>query len=411
MMDSSHIRRVAIFRNDLLAPSETFIHSQATALGRWKPVLLGRRRIDGGLPLGDIDVRLSPPARGALARWPERLGFRLERPIPRLALALRGLDVDLVHAHFGTDATDIWPSVKSVGLPMLVTLHGYDINIHREWWEAGHGGGHRRDYPRRLLKMAGDPSIAFIAVSNAIKQRAVGYGIPAEKITIAYVGVDTCRFRPGQVPLARRSRRILFVGRMVEKKAPLLMVRAFSEVRKGMPDAELVMVGDGPLLGEARRFAEALNLPVSFRGSCTSDEVLAELHQARVFCLPSITAANGDAEGLPISILEAQACGVPVVTSATGGVSEGLIDGETGGVFQNGSTTGLASELRQWLDEGRATPGVSRAASNFAADRFGLGKCSGLLEEIYDEVSGNPPAGRRGDAFSSADPLTSNMAP
>src|SRR5690606_12677303 len=133
---------------------------------------------------------------------------------------LNRLQADLVHAHFGIDATDIWPSVKKAGLPMLVTLHGYDINIDREWWEDGHEGLRRRVYPQRLLTMAKDPKVHFIAVSQAIKKRAIEFGITPEKITVSYIGVDTDRFKPAGLPLSERKRRVLFVGRMVEKKAP-----------------------------------------------------------------------------------------------------------------------------------------------------------------------------------------------
>src|SRR5699024_5679577 len=149
------------------------------------------------------------------------------------------------------------------------------------------------------------------------------YGIPDEKVTVSYIGVDTQRFQPQGRPVTQRLKRILFVGRMVEKKAPQLLVRAFAQARKNVEDAELVMIGDGPLLEETRALAVHLGAPVTFLGTCPHSEVQKQLHQARVMCLPSVTAENGDAEGLPTVIVEAQACGVPVVTSARGGATEG----------------------------------------------------------------------------------------
>ena len=80
---------------------------------------------------------------------------------------------------------------------MLVTLHGYDININRGWWEAGYGGPAMRNYPKRLLELASHPRVSFIAVSEAIRRRAISYGIPEEKITVRYIGVDTSKFRAG----------------------------------------------------------------------------------------------------------------------------------------------------------------------------------------------------------------------
>jgi glycosyltransferase involved in cell wall biosynthesis len=218
--------------------------------------------------------------------------------------------------------------------------------------------------------MAREPAVTFIAVSKAIRQRAVDYGIPAEKVSVAYIGVDVHRFKPGGLPLEQRRKRILFVGRMVEKKAPLLMVQAFAEVRKQMPEAELVMIGEGPLLAAARALAAQLGVPVEFLGASTSDDVLAQMHEARVFCLPSVTASNGDAEGLPISVLEAQACGVPVVTSARGAVGEAVTDGESGLCVGEFALTALASCLTRLLRDDRLSVELSTSARTSVVKSF-----------------------------------------
>jgi glycosyltransferase involved in cell wall biosynthesis len=381
-----HTKRVAIFRSELLRPTETFIRDQATELTTWHPVLLGLKEIAQGLRTPDIAREVVTGSGNPLLRT---LYFWFSRPIPQLVKRLRQLRVSLIHAHFGTDATDIWPSVKALDLPMLVTLHGYDINIHREWWERGHGGLRRRVYPRRLLRLAQEPRVRFIAVSKAIKQRAIEYGIPEEKISVSYIGVDVRRFRPSGLPLSQRRKRILFAGRMVEKKAPLLMIRAFAEVRRKIQDAELTMIGNGPLLDDARKLAAQLAVPVEFIGTCTSDEVLAEMHKARVFCLPSITATNGDAEGFGLVLLEAQACGVPVITSALGGSDEGLLNGKTGYAFNEGSMKDLVSGLLESMSDDSALIHTSTNAVKFASEFFDIRRCTRDLEFIYDKLAQN----------------------
>jgi glycosyltransferase involved in cell wall biosynthesis len=378
------MNRVAIFRADLLPVSETFIRDQASALVHWRPVLFGLRELPGGLETPGIQREIVSSGN----RVSDTLRFWLSRPNPHLVRCLKEMDIDLAHAHFGTDATDIWPSVKAAGLPMLVTLHGYDINIHREWWEAGHGGLRRRVYPRRLLRMAEDPTVHFIAVSKAIKERAIKFGIPEGKITVAYIGVDIRRFKLGGLPLEQRRKRILFVGRMVEKKAPLLMIRAFADVRRAIPDAELAMIGDGPLLSDAKRLAGDLATPVMFLGARGSDEVLAQMHEARVFCLPSVVAANGDAEGFGLALLEAQSCGVPVVSSALGGADEGLLDEITGYKFDAGNIGALVKRINALFDDSDKAARMSAAASAFAAKNFDVARLCGTLEQIYMSNSG-----------------------
>ena len=375
--DRPRRQRVALFCNDLLPISQTFIRDQAGELRNWEPILTGFREISEGLATPGIDRELLPT--------PSRQQFWFNRPSPGIVHSLTSLDVALVHAHFGTCATDIWPSVKAAGLPMLVTLHGYDINIHRWWWEQGHGGLRRRVYPSRLLKMAQDPTVHFIAVSMAIQERAIEYGIPAEKIAVSYIGVDTERFNLGKFPLDQRRKRILFTGRMVEKKAPSLMVRAYAKVLQSVPDAELVMIGDGPLLEDAKHLASILNAPVMFLGARYSDEVLTQLHEARVFCLPSITAQNGDAEGFGLVILEAQATGVPVVSSAKGGAYEGLLEGETGYRFPEGNVDECATYIISILSGALDASAMSLATRSFVEKNFSIAHLSVDLERIYQK--------------------------
>lgn len=374
------MKRLAIFRSHLLSVSETFIRDQAGALSRWQPILMGFEELADGLPTPGIQREIVSDGRNWLIR---SLRFWLWLENPKLIKRMNELNISLVHAHFGTSATRIWPSIKAAGLPLVVTLHGHDITINRDWWESGLGGLRGRVYPRRLLRMAQDPSVSFIAVSEAIKNCAIEYGIPAEKITVSYIGVDTERFKLGPIPMGARPKRVLFVGRMVEKKAPRLLVRAFAEVHNQIPDSELVMIGDGPLLEAVQRLAAELKVPVTFLGACTSEEVLEQLHQARVFCLPSVTASNGDKEGLPISVLEALACGVPVVTSASGAVNEVIHAQVSGLAIMENDPTGLQDAIVQLLRESNER--LSSIARTYCIDHFNLNTRTQHLETLYDQ--------------------------
>jgi glycosyltransferase involved in cell wall biosynthesis len=375
-------KRVAIFALDVLPISQTFIRDQAEALTSWEPVLIGRRSIDHGLETPDLQREIVTESGGRLA---QTLRYWFWHSDPKLTKRFRQLKIRLVHAHFGIGAIEAWPSVKAAGLPMLVTLHGIDINVHRHWWEAGHAGLRLRLYPRRLLRMAHEPSVRFLAVSESIKRRAIEYGIPEHKVTVSYIGVDTARFRPAGLPIEKRRMRILYVGRMTEKKAPLLMIQAFASVKKQMPEAELVMIGAGPLLEDAKQLALSLHLPVDFRGAQSATEVLEQLHQARVFCLPSITANNGDAEGLPISILEAMACGVPVVTSANG--ADDILRGDHCLVLiKQGDTHALSSSIIRLLSDRRDATAISQRARRTIETRFSLHQNVKSLENEYNQA-------------------------
>jgi glycosyltransferase involved in cell wall biosynthesis len=367
-----------VFRTSLLPLSETFIRNQVLALKRWRARLMGLRYVDG-LDRANLECEL-------LTQWPDLLRSvlrELNLPPPGVRERLRRLNPAIAHVHFGTDLVALWPMLNRLQIPILATLHGYDINTYPEVWRRSWRASRR--YPQRLLEIGRDERVRFVAVSEAIKARAIEFGLPADRVVVRYIGVDMEQFSPGGVPVAQRRPRILFVGRMVEKKGPLILIRAFADVRRRVSDAELVMIGAGPLLESARALADSLQVPVQFRGAVSSARVKEEMELARVCCLPSITAESGDAEGLGIAIVEAQAAGVPVVTSARGGMGEAIEHGVTGFGFAEGDVDALSAALMPLLTDDSLAAAMSAAARDRACKLFDLNKCTALLESFYDQ--------------------------
>lgn len=385
--DTTVPKTVLVYRNDLLPISETFIKEQVMALRDWRPVLVGRRLLHQ-LPLDDLDVRIVGPRQSSFASrllWKARRAFGI---VPsNVTHGLKAENAQLVHAHFGMDALDAWPIARALNLPMLVTLHGYDINVNRDWWEAGHAGLRLRMYPRRLLRLAQQPRVRFIAVSQAVRQRAIAFGIPADKIAVSYIGIDTSKFTPGETAVAQRPLQVLFVGRLVEKKGCRHLIEAMSAVQREVPAAQLTVVGDGPLRQDLENMAIKSGVRAIFRGARPSADVKRELDASRILCLPSITAGNGDAEGFGIVLLEAQASGVPVVTSAQGGATEGIREGLTGYSFPEGDVTALARILIDLLKDDKILVRAAERGPNFVSTEFDLTRCTQRLESQYDAFS------------------------
>lgn len=380
------MKKVLVCRCSLLPYSETFIREQVLSYSRWQPTLAGLRRVPG-LPLDEMQTRVLLEASPNAPKRAYYAALQLLNRAPRIVVErLRAEAPSLVHVHFGVDAVTLWPALKQLEVPVVVTLHGYDINRSRESWERRWWVPNEHYYPQRLIRMARHPNVHFVAVSEVIKRRAIDYGIPAEKLSVQYIGIDTQRFNVGAVPVNRRPPRILFVGRLVEKKGGEYLLEAFARVRKDVPDAELVMIGDGPKRAELGALAARLNVPVTFAGSLSSDEVKRHIDAARVFCAPSVTAQDGDAEGLPIVLLEAQACGVPAVTSAGAGGSEALVHGATGFAFRERDVDTLHQQLTRILHDDALALAMSAAAPQLVVERFELRHCTQKLEALYDSL-------------------------
>ncbi len=388
------MNKVLVYAQQLLPYSQTFIREQVRSMQVWRPVLVGERVADSGLSLDDLDVRLLRPEHEGAARYIKRQVLRLLRlPDLQVLQSLKNERAGLLHIHFGTGAVQVWPLARALGIPVLVTLHGYDINTHRGWWESGRGGVEFIRYPRQLLEMARSPLVGFIAVSQAIRQRAIEFGLPAEKISVYSIGVDIERFCPGPTPLSKRPPQVLFVGRQVEKKGCELLIRAFVHVQQRIHDARLVVVGDGPLLARHKALAFALGVRAEFLGAIPVSAVIEEMAKTQVFCLPSITAKNGDAEGLPISILEAQSCGLPVVITKSGGSDEAIEEGVTGFCVESFSSARLAASLELLLQDAALLESMGANARRLVERKFALSQCTSRLEEFFSNYVESLPSG------------------
>jgi len=378
-------KEVLVFSHELLPLSQTFVREQVLSYQRWHGTLIGYSRDKAGVPLEGLDFRILQKDKPSLLERVVDKARRVTFGAPHLyAQGLRKERAALFHAHFGPAGTQSWPIAKELGLPMLVTLHGFDITVRPEWWQT-HGTGNMRTYPERLRELAREKNVHFIAVSEGIRRSAVEFGLPADKISVRYIGVDCRAFAPSGLPVGARRPRVLYVGRLVEKKGLEFLIRAMAKLRRDIPAAELIVIGDGDRRQALEALAESLNVNANFLGACAHDEVRAQMYLARAFCLPSIIADNGDEEGLPIVVLEAQACGVPTLASSRSAGSEGLVDGVTGFAFAERDVDDLAEKLFRILRDDALADSFSRAAPIFIARNFDILLCTQRLEQLYDE--------------------------
>ena len=218
-------------------------------------------------------------------------------------------------------------------------------------------------------------------------------GCDPAKIAVHYIGVDTERFRPPESDT--RDRSVLFVGRLVTKKGVIHLIHAMARVQATMPEAELVIAGDGPLRPQLAEAAARLRVRARFLGTQTPEAVAELMRRAGVMCTPFVVARNGDAEGMGLTAIEAQASGLPVVASPSGGSPEGLVDGRTGFLVPGGDDEALAARLLKLLGDDDLRAQFGRAARAHVLENFDLRRQTRKLEEIYDEVRAASPSSDR----------------
>ncbi|ROP44916.1 glycosyltransferase [Pseudokineococcus lusitanus] len=372
---------VVVWRDDVLPASETFVAGQVGAMRRWHPVVAGLYRTPSVLDVRP-ELVLSPSARWAAPyrRWVRRSGRSR-----RLDALLRRPDVRVVHAHFGRDAQLVAPAAARARRPLVVTLHGYDVTQLPR---------HPRTGPayRAGLRRLFDQAAAVVVVSDFVREQVLALGAHADRLVRLPTGID-----PGPAaPPAPPVRRVLFVGRLVEKKGVADLLEAVAALPGDLRGTPVEICGDGPLREDLERRAAELGLTVEFRGHLTPAQLAATYRGGGVFCGPSRSSAAGDAEGLGTVFLEAAAAGLPVVSYRHGGVPEAVEDGVTGHLVPEGDVPALSRALGAVMADGAPAQEMGLAGRRMVERDFDLARQTARLEELYDRVAaGRPVAARR----------------
>ncbi len=380
MLQRPSRRKVVIFRCELLAPSETFIASQAGALTNFKPCYAGVQRLPESLPIPGAPIVLMKS--GSLAERVRRRIFLHTGWAPTFYSQLRREQAALIHAHFGLDGAVALPIQHDLRIPLIVTLHGYDVTLSDRHLTTGTAG---RLYLRRRQKLWNTVA-RFICVSEFIRRQALKAGFPESKLQVHYIGIDPTVFVSDS--RLRQPGLVLFVGRLVEKKGCRYLLEAMATVQQECREAKLVIIGDGPERASLEASAKEKAIPCQFIGRQPAQVVRDWLGRSQVFCVPSVTAESGDSEGMPMVFAEAQSMGVPVVSSAHAGIPEIVRNGETGLLAPERDHGKLAEHLIRFLTDSAFWRACSERGIALVKERFNLHLQTRKLEEIYSQAIG-----------------------
>lgn len=324
-------------------------------------------------PLLDLSELGAPPLyRRAVDAVRRRAGWHIADPAIRLALeyfADRGVQVILAK---DMDRWLPWiEPARAIGMKYFI----YADDVAR----------HVRASRRQLLHLRHHAADGFITASRFTASRLIELGIDRAKIHIVRKGVALRAVPPERVP--KPTVACLAVGRMVGRKSPIFLLDAFRRASETRPQLTLDVVGGGPLLAGAVQFVRAFHLEsrVTLHGAQPTATVQQLMGDADIFLQHSVEDSDGDEEGLPNSILEAMAAGLPVVSTHHAGIPEAVDDGVTGYLVRERDSIGMAGRIVALADDARLRSSMGRAgwqyvsgSHSWAAERSAICQVLGI---------------------------------
>ena len=246
---------------------------------------------------------------------------------------------DVVLAEFAPNGMKILESCRRYRLPLVVHFHGYDATSLLRF----------KRYVNKLPDLFAQ-AFAIVGVSNIMREVLIELGCPQEKISIIPCGAPINKFSISDRVSAPHCR-FIFVGRLIQVKGPLLLLRAFKRCAELNSDISLCMIGGGPLYKKVFRFIRKHRLEnkVVLLGQIPVDRVQAEMAKSSVLVQPSILTRIGhlEAGGPPVSVAEGAASGLPCIAFKTGGIPDFIKDGINGYLVTEGDWEALADRMAQ----------------------------------------------------------------
>ena len=359
------------------------IYRQISALRRVRPVVITQKRENAERFPFEPVYRIPKPATHFLRRFWFRQLLKQPWQISRIELdALRGIlektGARLLHIYFGHIAVHLMPLIKAWPNPTVVSFHGADVLVELD----------KPAYRRATQEMLQSVRRIFVR-SESLRRALLDLTDDADKIAIMRAGIplDEFPFRPRGAP-ENGEWRLLQAGRLIEKKGFATSLRAFAEFAKVFPRAQFVVAGEGPLLSELQHLARTLEIKdnVSFPGFVAQEQLRELLYQSHIFVHPSQLGIDGNQEGVPNSMLEAMATGLPVFATNHGGIPEAVSNTLTGVLVSEQDHAALGRELIQAAQQPERLLELGRAGSDSVARKFNQRAQSQRLEELYLET-------------------------
>ncbi|MEP6821678.1 MAG: glycosyltransferase [Chthoniobacterales bacterium] len=374
---------VASYCATFLKPEMLHIYRQITALKRVQPIVIAQKREEAErFPFDDVTVVPKP-----VTHFWRRFVSRKLRDAPwqigsgevsTLREHLDSKNARLLHIYFGHIAVHLLPLIRAWDRPSIVSFHGADVLVDLE----------KPAYRCAAKQMLEGVRLVLVR-SHSLADALADLGCPPEKVRIQRTGIplDEIVFQARQPPTDGHWR-LLQAGRLIEKKGIETTLRAFAQFVARHPEAALTIAGEGPLRGTLEGIARDLDIGsrVTFTGFLTQARLREQFHHSHIFLHPSETGLDGNQEGVPNSMLEAMASGLPVFATTHGGIPEAIENGVSGVLVAEGDSAALALALLLAADHPEQLALTAQRGAETVAAKFEQRAQVRKLEDCYFEA-------------------------
>jgi colanic acid/amylovoran biosynthesis glycosyltransferase len=366
--------RIAFALHSYLSPSQTFIYESLRQIKSFEAIVLTQRthHLDRFPYPRIFSISDLAPYQRAIENITNYFGR-----FSSFKKVIRDYQIKLIHAQFAWDGIFMLPLKKHFKIPLITTFRGLDI----------YGFGNNLVYRMQLKKLFSQGDL-FLAVSKKIAEKAVSLGCPENKIMVLYGGIDIEKFKDHPKDLQKKEVNVLMCGRFVEKKGFEYGIRAFAQTYQKHQNLRLKIIGFGPLEEKIRSLVQELGIEkaTSMLGKLNHQQVAEALTQTDIFMMGFVTAKNGDREGIPNVLKEAQAVAVPVISTYHAGVPEVVMDGKTGFLVKERDVAALAQRLNYLIENPKLRNELGENGRKFMREKFNVVEQTQKLEELYKKL-------------------------
>ena len=375
---------VASYCTTFLKPEMLHIYRQVSGLREFETFVIAKeRRCEQKFPFDDVEVHQRVRSNFVRRFWLKYI--RKEPPIVyrgeygALNRILEARDADLMHVYFGHTGVHLLPVLKRWPKPTVVSFHGMDVQPRED----------QPGYIDRLRDMLQFLPMVMVR-SESLKARLIELGCPEEKIRLNRTAIPADEF-----PVIERSApapgepwHLVQACRLIEKKGLDLTLRVFAAFCADHPGSTMTIAGDGELRDALAKQAAELGIAeqVTFAGFLGSEELRDLYHRSHLFIHPSRVTADKNQEGIPNSMLEAMATGLPVLATLHGGIPEAVENGVTGLLVPEDDEAALLDRLRELTSDFGRWRTMGAAAGAAIRENFDVPSQIARLEGHYREL-------------------------